>query len=116
MKREGERKPTGEAATPLGVQRPAALPPPAWDQADATALLADLGRDLARIERERHRGRFPETIARLVADGVSICRDLANRHELEAERGWNALELMRQSAELTLRIARGERAAGRGSV
>ncbi len=96
----------------------AVMPEPVepWDQAKAEVLLADLRRDLARIERDLHCGRFPEIIARLVADGLSICRTLADHHDLEGQRGWNTLDLMRQSAALTLRIARGEKPPALGPI
>jgi hypothetical protein len=80
-----------------------------WNQAEAEALLADLRREVAQIQWRQWRGSFPPTIAHLVADGQAICRDLADDHEQEARRGWDVLELMHESAALTLRIARGER-------
>jgi hypothetical protein len=77
----------------------------AWDAAAADRLLADLRQQLARMER-RHRGRrFPDAIARLVADGVALCEaHVENRAKLTRQ-GWDAMAFLRGQVELTLALA-----------
>jgi hypothetical protein len=68
------------------------LPP--WDQVEAERLLGDL-----RVEVVRIRGTFatgiPAPLGRLLDDAVVIGERYIRDHELEAARGWDALELLR---------------------
>ena len=61
--------------------------------------------DLASIEHNRHRGRFPEPLARVIADGLALCEGHARDHEKLAAQGWDQLEYLRGQAKLTRALA-----------
>jgi hypothetical protein len=69
-------------------------PVPAWDQAEADRLLSKLREAIAR-SRQGWNGRFPPALAAVAADSLAVARGYVERHEDEARRGWNALELLR---------------------
>jgi hypothetical protein len=87
-------------------------PIPPWDQAEADRLLTELRDGLARIERERYRGRFPPLLAKVVGGGLAVCETYVRDHEREAARGWDALELLRGAVPGVLSMARGDRWQG----
>jgi hypothetical protein len=76
--------------------------------AEADRLVAELRRDLARVEHDLYGGQFPEALAQVVADGVALCQEHVRNHERLAALGWDPLEYLRGQAELTLRLARGK--------
>jgi hypothetical protein len=86
--------------------RAAASPLPAWDAAEADRVLAQLRADLARIEREQHRGRFHPLLARVLADGVAVAESFIANHEREAAAGWDPMKLLRDCARRLVRTAR----------
>jgi hypothetical protein len=77
---------------------------PAWDQAEADRLLADLRQTAARLKAQQPGGRFPEVLGRVVGDLLAVAEDYATGHQREAARGWDSLELLRgvQADLLTL--------------
>jgi hypothetical protein len=91
-----------------GVQT-AATTPPAWDPVEADRLLARLRAELARVERDVYRGRFPPAPANLAADSIAIAERLIREHEAEAARGWDAMELLRALVAKAPGIVRGDR-------
>lgn len=80
-----------------------------WDQVEAERLLAHLREELARIERQKCRGRFPPELANVVADGLGIADGCVRNHEQEAARGWDAMQLLRGIVSSLLSVARGDR-------
>src|SRR5262249_47737888 len=95
--RQAIRAQKGELLALLGRPREAAPSPSAggWDQTAAHALLARLRQELRRLERRHFSGRFPEPLRPGVADGLAIAEGFSADHELEARRGWDALDLLR---------------------
>jgi hypothetical protein len=82
------------------------IPAVAWDEGEARRLPAQLRADLARIEREQHRGKFHPVLARVLADGVAVAESFIANHEREAAAGWDALKLLRDCARRLVRTAR----------
>jgi hypothetical protein len=68
------------------------LPP--WDQAEAERPLADLRAAVAQA-RQDFGGPFPDGLQAVVSDGLAIAGGYVANHELEADRGWDALRLLR---------------------
>src|SRR5262245_32567023 len=68
--------------------------------AEMEHVLKELRQQLALVERDRHGGRFPEPIARLVADGVALCEGHIRGQEKLAAHGWDPLEYLRGQAAL----------------
>jgi hypothetical protein len=77
-----------------------------WDRAEAERVLEQLRADLARIEREKHRGRLPPVLARVLADGVAVAEALIADHEHEAAAGYDPLAMLRSCARRQVKIAR----------
>ena len=65
-----------------------------WDQTTAELLLADVKHEVDRIRAEDG-GRPPAPLARLLEDAIVIGERYIRDHEIEAARGWDALELLR---------------------
>jgi hypothetical protein len=82
------------------------IPAVAWDEGEAHRILAQLRTDLARIEREQHRGRFHPVLARVLADGVAVAESFIANHEREAAAGWDPMQLLRDCARRLVRTAR----------
>jgi hypothetical protein len=76
-----------------------------WHQAEAEKLLADLRATVERINRSDFRGRPPALFRKLAADVVAIAEGHVRDHEMEAARGWDALELLRDRKRVLLGIA-----------
>jgi hypothetical protein len=76
----------------LALLRPA-VPP--WDQAEAGRLLAELRAQVGRIEAVDFGGRPPEALRNILADSLAIGQGYTDNHAAEADRGWDALELLR---------------------
>jgi hypothetical protein len=91
---------------PPAPDQQVSAPTVAWDRAEAERVLHQLLADLARIERERHRGRFHPVLARVLADGVAVAESFGANHEREAAAGWDALKLLRDCARRLVRTAR----------
>jgi hypothetical protein len=89
---------------------------PAWNQNEADRLLAHLSGELARIKREKYRGRFPPGMATIITDGLSIADRYVRNHEQEAARGWDVMELLRDLVSSLLSMARGDRRQGDSAV
>ncbi len=68
---------------------------PAWSQAEADRLLAQLRATVDQFRRSRFGGTFPEPLATVVADYLAVAKAYASDHEREGNRGWDALELLR---------------------
>jgi hypothetical protein len=66
-----------------------------WNQGEADALLTELRAEVARIEREEFRGQMPGPLANVFADALDIATGYVRNHDIEAARGWDALELLR---------------------
>jgi hypothetical protein len=66
----------------------------AWDQVEGERLLAELRSEVDKI-RFRFGGRPPVPLTQLLADAITIGERYVREHELEAARGWDALELLR---------------------
>jgi hypothetical protein len=80
-------------------------PAPAWDQAEAERLLAELREGLARLERAWPGGKFPPVKANVVAIFSEVCDGYVRDHDLEAARGWDALALLRGAVRRALSLA-----------
>jgi hypothetical protein len=77
------------------LQRPTLLPHGfVWDAAAAEVSLVELRAEISRVETELG-GALPEPLATLLADAVVIGKRYISNHELEARRGWDAMELLR---------------------
>jgi hypothetical protein len=76
-----------------------------WDQAAAEELLADLRATVERLKVAGFRGRPPSLFLKLAADAVAIAEGHFRDHELEAARGWDALDLLREGKQVLLGIA-----------
>jgi hypothetical protein len=85
-----------------------AIPGPPFDQAEADAILADLRRQLAEVERRQYGGKFPPVLATVVNDCLEVAAGYARDHELEAARGWDAMKLLRGAVPWALGVARGQ--------
>ena len=79
---------------------------PAWDAAEADRILTQLRADLARIERDQHRGKFHPLLARVLADGGAVAESFIANHEREAAAGWDPMKLLRDCARRLVRTAR----------
>jgi hypothetical protein len=75
---------------------------PAWDQAAAGRLLAELRAEVAAVEAV-FGGRTPAPLATAMADALAIAEGYVANHDLEARRGWDALALLRGVAPLVRR-------------
>lgn len=82
--------------------RPSAL---VWDQAEASRLLAELRVEVERINRKEFTGTPPALWGVLAADLLAIGEGYVRHHDLEAARGWDALELLRGLLPLTRQTA-----------
>jgi hypothetical protein len=85
-----DRKP--EVLATLG-QAPAV---PAWDQAAAERLLAELRAEVGRASAWDFGGQPPPLFRTVAADLLAIAEGYVRHHDLEASRGWDALELLRE--------------------
>jgi hypothetical protein len=65
-----------------------------WDPAEAERLLAGLRSEVDMV-RAGFGGVPPAPLAMLLADALTIGERYIRDHEIEAARGWNALELLR---------------------
>jgi hypothetical protein len=65
-----------------------------WDQTTAELLLANVKHEVDRI-RTGYGGRPPAPLARLLEDAIVIGERYIRDYEIEAARGWDALELLR---------------------
>ena len=74
------------------LSRPA-VPP--WDAAAAAGLLGELRDEVAKT-RAAFGGVPPAPLAVLFADAIVIGERYVREHELEAARGWDAMELLRE--------------------
>jgi hypothetical protein len=81
----------------------AALPP--WSQAAADQVLADIRATIARLERGFPGGRFPAPVQNLMTDAIANAERLIRDHEMEAARGWDALELLCGVRQLVQEVA-----------
>jgi hypothetical protein len=69
------------------------LPPP-WDQAEADRVLAELHAEVEKLKAGFGK-KLPTPLARMLDDAVVIGQRYIRDHELEARRGWDAMELLR---------------------
>jgi hypothetical protein len=65
-----------------------------WDQAAADAVLGELRAEVTRICTE-FGGAPPAPLDGLLSDAIAIGERYVREHELEAARGWDPLELLR---------------------
>lgn len=65
-----------------------------WDPAAADVLLAKLRAEVAAVDAAFAR-QTPAPLANVLADALTIAAGYVANHELEARRGWDALELLR---------------------
>src|SRR5262245_54557335 len=94
---------TGELRQVIRAHKPALLallaerraPAFVWEQAEADRLLAELRAEVVRLGREEFRSAPPEMFRTLAADLVAIGEGYVRGHEMEAARGWDALDLLR---------------------
>jgi hypothetical protein len=70
--------------------------PAGWDQVEAERLLADLRAEAARLWRGWPRDESRELFRTLAADLVRIGERYIRDHDTEAQRGWDALQLLRR--------------------
>src|SRR5262249_13809583 len=75
---------------------------PGWDQAEANRRLAALRAEGERVGRGDFGGDPPAVFRTLAADLVAIGEGYIQHHDLEAARGWDALELLRGLRQLLL--------------
>jgi hypothetical protein len=82
-------------------------PPPGvrWDQAEAERLLAGLRDEAEQIARRYFDGAPPPLFRTLAADLLAIGEGYVRGHEIEARRGWDALELLRGLGPLLGQVA-----------
>lgn len=71
---------------------------PAWDQAEADRLLAEVRGAVGHAEAEYRAGRMPEVGKNVVVLWQQVCEGLAAHHEMEAKRGWDAMSLLKAAA------------------
>ena len=69
-------------------------PVPAWDQAAADAVLAEVRAEVERISAD-FGDRPPPALAALLADAVRVGERFVRCHETETGRGWNPVDLLR---------------------
>jgi hypothetical protein len=81
--------------TPVPASKPSAPPVAPWDAAEANRLLEELRVDIRRIESVDFGGRPPTPLQHVLADALVIAEGFIANHELEAARGWDALDLLR---------------------
>jgi hypothetical protein len=93
----GEGSPCARPSRPS----PTATPPPA----EALQLLADIRATVERLRREDFRGKPPPLFEKLAGNAVAIAEDHVRNHTLEATRGWDVLELLRDDKRVLLEIA-----------
>jgi hypothetical protein len=84
-----------------------------WDRAEAERVLEQLRADLARIERDQHRGKFHPVLARVLLDGVAVAESFIVNHEREAAAGWDPMKLLRDCARRLVRTAKLEEWKGK---
>jgi hypothetical protein len=93
-------------ATDPGQAPPLAPRPLAWDQAEADRLLAELRAAAHCVGRAAEAGRARPALAAVAALCLRLGEKFDREHELEAARGWDAMELLRDAAAQARRIAR----------
>jgi hypothetical protein len=71
-----------------------ALLPPPWHQAEADQVLAELHAEVERLK-AAFGNKLPAPLASMLDDAVVIGKRYIREHELEARRGWDAMELLR---------------------
>jgi hypothetical protein len=90
--------PSAELLAALAAHKPELLALlrelPPWDQVEADRLLGELRSEVARIE-ATFGACPPAPLAPLLDDAIAIGERYIRDHELEAARGWDALELLR---------------------
>jgi hypothetical protein len=79
---------------------------PVWNQAEADSLLSEVRRLAEWAEGERKTGRIAESRRNAFGVWLEVCEKYARDRELEAARGWDALELLRGAAALVSGLAR----------
>ena len=89
--------------------RPAPLPLPAWDQAEAARLLSEGRAAVAHASAEHRAGRMTEARLGAVRTWQEVCEGYAANHEFESQRGWDAMQLLR-NATRHLAVAAGDTA------
>jgi len=67
---------------------------PPWDQGAADAALGELRAEVAAVQ-VAFGGRTPAPLANVLADALAIAEGYIANREMEARRGWDALELLR---------------------
>ncbi len=90
---------------PLLASQADATVRPSWDPVEAERLLAELRAEVARLEKQEFRGKPPPLFTTLAADLVAIGEGYVRHHDIEAARGWDALELLRGLKPLLPQIA-----------
>jgi hypothetical protein len=68
-------------------------------------LLEHLRRELAWLERLWPKERFPPVKANVIGIYTEVCEGYVRDHELEAARGWDALDLLRSAVRSALTLA-----------
>jgi hypothetical protein len=56
-----------------------------------------------------HGGKFPPYLVTVTVNGLAVCEGYVQNHEVEAARGWDAMQLLRGAVPNLLSIARGDR-------
>jgi hypothetical protein len=82
-----------------------AVSPPAWSQAEAEGLLAELHRAMIRVEWAVGAGKAPPVRLAAMRTWFAVAEGYIRDRELEAARGWDALKLLRDAVQAGLSLA-----------
>ena len=91
----------------LDLLAPRQRPAPAfvWDQAEAECLLAEVREALARVDEAVAAGKAPTARGAAMRTWLEVAEGCVNGREMEAARGWDALDLLRGAVARALILA-----------
>jgi hypothetical protein len=76
-----------------------------WDQAEAERLLAQLREALARVDADVAAGKASAVRAAAIRTWLEVAEGYVKDRDLEAARGWDALELLRGAVARAVGLA-----------